>query len=198
LAVDVLLDDRLVRLRTRRRSRTGTRGVRACGRGHSGRCIRGAPCGTAFERCTSAEVVGVCLYGCGVQMRDGYRIEPTPGAGLPQPVGRKPRARKRPKRAPTHVRSWPLRLNPAQCRDIRTRFFTGTRVYNAVLGEFLARSRTVKADPAWQTARRLPRTTPARAGTARKSRSPNGSTAASAGSQNIGTCSPPTSDYTSE
>ena len=49
---------------------------------------------------------------------------------------------------------------PAQCRDIRTRFFTGTRVYNAVLGEFIARSRAVKADPAWETARQLPRRTP--------------------------------------
>ncbi|KAA1246509.1 hypothetical protein F0Q45_23245 [Mycobacterium simiae] len=45
----------------------------------------------------------------------GYRSEPTPVA---QPVVRKPRARKRPKGAPTHVRSWPLRPNPAQCRDI--------------------------------------------------------------------------------
>jgi hypothetical protein len=57
------------------------------------------------------------------------------------------------------VRSWPLRPDPAQCRDIRTRFFTGVRVYNAVLGEFIGRSRTVKADPAWQAARELPRRT---------------------------------------
>jgi putative transposase len=80
--------------------------------------------------------------------------------GEAQPAGRQLRARKRPKDAPTHVRSWPLRPNPPQCRDIRTRFFTGTRVYNAVLGEFLARGRAVKADPAWQTARQLPRQTP--------------------------------------
>jgi hypothetical protein len=59
------------------------------------------------------------------------------------------------------VRSWPLRPDLVQCRDIRTRFFTGTRVYNAVLGEFLARSRVVKSDPAWQTARQLARRTPA-------------------------------------
>jgi putative transposase len=74
-------------------------------------------------------------------MRNGHRIEPTPAAEPPQPVGRKPRARKRPKDAPTHVRCWPLRPNPAQGRDIRTRFVTGTRVYNAVLGVFLKRSR---------------------------------------------------------
>jgi hypothetical protein len=75
------------------------------------------------------------------------------------PAGRKPRARKRAKGAPTHVRSWPLRPNPAQCRDIQTRFFTGTRVYNAVLGEFIDRSRLVKADPAFDAARQMPRRT---------------------------------------
>jgi putative transposase len=73
----------------------------------------------------------------------------------------RPRARKRPKDTPTHVRSWPLRPNAAQHREIRTRFFTGTRVYNAVLGEFLARSRAVKSDSAWQAARQMPRTTAA-------------------------------------
>jgi putative transposase len=83
-------------------------------------------------------------------------MAPTPAA---EPV-RKARARKRPKGAPTHVRSWPLRPDAAQCRVIRTRFFTGVRVYNAVLGEFIGRSRAVKADPAWQEARRqLPRRT---------------------------------------
>jgi hypothetical protein len=49
-----------------------------------------------------------------------------------------------------------LRPDPAQHRVIRTRFFAGVRVYNAVLGEFIARSRAVKADPAWQAARQLP------------------------------------------
>jgi putative transposase len=84
-----------------------------------------------------------------------YRRAPTPAE---EPVG-KPRARKRPKGAPTHVRSWPLRPDAAQCREIGTRFFTGVRVYNAVLGEFIGRSRVVKADPAWEVARQLPRRT---------------------------------------
>jgi putative transposase len=74
---------------------------------------------------------------------------------------RKPRARRRAKDAPTHVRSWPLRPIPAQSRDIRTRFFTGTRLYNAVLGEFIGRSSAVKSDPEWEAARRLPDRTPA-------------------------------------
>ncbi|MDT5104698.1 MAG: hypothetical protein QOI25_2211 [Mycobacterium sp.] len=92
----------------------------------------------------------------GVQMGHGYRIEPTPAAEPGRPV-RKLRARKRPKGAPAHVRSWPLRPDPAQCRVIRTRFFTGARVCNAVLAEVMARSRAVKSDPAWQAARLLPR-----------------------------------------
>jgi putative transposase len=86
-----------------------------------------------------------------------YRIWPTPAD---QPV-RKPRARKRAKGAPTHVRSWPLRPTPTQCKVIGIRFFTGVRVYNAVLGEFIGRSRAVKADPAWQSARALPHRSPA-------------------------------------
>jgi hypothetical protein len=44
---------------------------------------------------------------------------------------------------------------------IGIRFFTGVRVYNAVLGEFITRSRAVKADPAWQSARELPHCSPA-------------------------------------
>lgn len=80
-----------------------------------------------------------------------YSMAPAPADG---PV-RKPRARKRAKGAPTHVRSWPLRPNPAQQKVISTRFFTGVRVFNAVLAEFIARSRAVKADPAWQAAREL-------------------------------------------
>jgi putative transposase len=89
-------------------------------------------------------------------MGQGYRSAPTPAAAPAQPAG-KPRARKRAKDAPTHVRSWALRPTPAQCRVIRTRFHTGVRVYDAVLGEFIARSRAVKADFAWQVARGLPR-----------------------------------------
>lgn len=85
-------------------------------------------------------------------------MAPTPTGE--QPV-RRPRARKRAKRAPTHVRSWPLRPNPTQCREIGIRFFTGVRVYNAVLGEFITRSRAVKADPDWQVARDLPHRSPA-------------------------------------
>ena len=40
-------------------------------------------------------------------------------------------------------------------------FSPGVRVYNAVLGEFIGRSRAVKSDPAWEAARELPRRTAA-------------------------------------
>lgn len=85
------------------------------------------------------------------------RVAPTAAA---VPV-RKARARKRARDAPTHVRCWPLRPTGAQCREIGIRFFTGVRVYNAVLGEFLARSCAVKSDPAWRAARELPQCSPA-------------------------------------
>ena len=99
-----------------------------------------------------------------MQLGNAYPTDPTSVTVADQSVVRKPRSRKRPKGAPTHVRSWPLRPDPGQCRDIRTRFFTGARVYNAVLGEFIGRSRAVKSDPAWQAARQLPhRTTQERA-----------------------------------
>ena len=84
-------------------------------------------------------------------------MAPRPAAEPGQSGERKPRARKRPKGAATHVRSWPLRPDPGQCRVIGTRFFTGARVYNAVLEGFIGRSRAVKADPAWHAARQLPR-----------------------------------------
>ena len=100
-------------------------------------------------------VVGVGLYGCAVGK--AYRRASTPAGA---PVG-KPRARKRAKGAPTHVRSWPLRPNPTQCRDIGIRFVTGVRVYNAVLGEFITRGGAVKADPDWESARGLPHRNPA-------------------------------------
>jgi hypothetical protein len=103
----------------------------------------------------SVVVVGGHLYGCVVGKT--YRVAPTPAG---EPV-RNPRARKRQKGAPTHVRSWPLRPDRWQCREVQTRFFTGVRVFNAVLGESLARGEAVKSDPAWEAARVLPRRTAA-------------------------------------
>ena len=67
------------------------------------------------------------------------------------------RSRKRPVGSPTHVRSWPLRPTPGQPKTLETRFYAGTRLYNAVLGEFLNRSRAVKNDPRYVVACATPK-----------------------------------------
>jgi hypothetical protein len=66
------------------------------------------------------------------------------------------RARKRERGAPSYVESWPLRATPTQRPTIETRFSAGNRVYNACLGEALARSARVKADPGYAAAKKLP------------------------------------------
>ncbi len=65
------------------------------------------------------------------------------------------RNRKRPKGAPTHVRSVALRLTPAQRRLVDTRFHAGVRVYNACLREALDRGERMRADPAFALARAM-------------------------------------------
>ena len=111
--------------------------------------------------------VGGCIYSRGVAHSSVvYTETPTGGIGdtgnsaqPTQPVKNK-RARKRPKDAPTHVRSWPLRPTPAQQRHITIRYNTGRRVYNAVLGEMLGRARRVRADPDWDKAAAMPNKEP--------------------------------------
>jgi len=73
---------------------------------------------------------------------------------------RKPRARTRPKNAPTHVVSVPLRLTPAQRSMEDARFEAARRVYNACLGEAIRRSRKVRSDPAFELAKSLPKAKP--------------------------------------
>ena len=75
---------------------------------------------------------------------------------------RKARARTRPRGAPTHVRSVPLRLTPAQRSMVATRLTVGVRFYNNCLDEAIKRLRLVRADPAFATARLIPKG-PARA-----------------------------------
>jgi len=73
---------------------------------------------------------------------------------------RKPRARTRPRNAPAHVVSVPLRLNPAQRSMEDARFEAARRVYNACLGEAIHRSRKVRSDPAFELAKSLPKGKP--------------------------------------
>ena len=120
--------------------------------------VGATPVGVAA--CGNRDVGGV-FYSRGVHTEGVYPPAPTTpvGGGDGAHGEREPRARERPKDAPTHVRSWPLRPDPSQCRVIRTRFFAGARVYNAVLAEFIGCSRAVRSDPAWQVACQLPRRT---------------------------------------
>ncbi len=67
------------------------------------------------------------------------------------------RSRKRPKDAPTHVVSVPLRLTPSQRSMEDTRFEAARRVYNACLGEALRRCQMVRSDPAFDIAKTMPR-----------------------------------------
>jgi len=73
---------------------------------------------------------------------------------------RKPRARTRPKDAATHVVSVPLRLTPAQRSMEDARFEAARRVYNACLGEALRRCHKVRSDPAFESAKAMPKGTP--------------------------------------
>jgi len=73
---------------------------------------------------------------------------------------RKPRARTRPKDAPTHVVSVPLRLTPAQRSMEDARFEAARRVYNACLGESLRRCRKTRSDPAFDLAKAMPKGRP--------------------------------------
>jgi hypothetical protein len=103
--------------------------------------------------------VGGVFYSRGVHTEGAYLPARTAAGALDAVVKSRARARKRPKDALTHVRSWPLRPTPAQQRVIAVRFDTGRRVYNAVLAEMLGRSKAANADPGWAAATEMPKTT---------------------------------------
>ncbi len=75
-------------------------------------------------------------------------------------AARPPHARKRPRDAPTHVASWPLRPTPRDRGVVERRFEGGRRVQNACLGESVRRAAAVRADPALAAARAMPRGEP--------------------------------------
>ncbi len=77
-------------------------------------------------------------------------------AGNESKKERKPRARKRPKDAPTHVVSVPLRLTPAQRSMEEIRFESSGRIYNACSREALRRCQKLRSDPAVEIAKGLP------------------------------------------
>jgi hypothetical protein len=61
-------------------------------------------------------------------------------------------------KTPTFQVELQLMVNPEQARRLRAHFEAARVLYNALLGEALARLHRMRADPAWQTACALPRT----------------------------------------
>src|SRR5258708_16445632 len=63
----------------------------------------------------------------------------------------------RPKPTPTFILALPLQVNAQQAAGLHAHFECARQLYNALLAEAMKRLRRMKADPAWQAARRIPR-----------------------------------------
>src|SRR5712671_480201 len=61
------------------------------------------------------------------------------------------------KQTPTFLLELPLVVNAGQAKRVRGHLEVGRQFYNAVLSEGQKRLRRMKADPAWQAARAIPR-----------------------------------------
>src|SRR5712671_7198085 len=64
------------------------------------------------------------------------------------------------KRTPTFLLELPLQVNEGQASRLRAHLEAGRQFYNAVLSEGQKRLRQMRADPAWQAARAIPRSHP--------------------------------------
>src|SRR6516225_3346352 len=62
------------------------------------------------------------------------------------------------KRTPTFLLEVPLHVTASQAKRLRAHLEAARQLYNAVLSEGQRRLRRMRADPAWQTARAIPRT----------------------------------------
>src|SRR6516164_1591074 len=62
------------------------------------------------------------------------------------------------KRTPTLLLELPLQVTPGQAKRLRAHLEAARQLYNAVLSEGQRRLRRMRADPAWQAARAIPRT----------------------------------------
>jgi len=76
------------------------------------------------------------------------------------PEAPKPHSRRRERGASTHVINQVLRPSPSDLSSVETRLDSGRRVYNACLAESFARCKSMKADPAFDAAKALPRGKP--------------------------------------
>src|SRR5260370_66041 len=61
------------------------------------------------------------------------------------------------KPTPTFILALPLQVNAQQAARLHAHFECARQLYNALLAEALKRLRRMKADPAWQAARSIPR-----------------------------------------
>jgi Helix-turn-helix domain len=78
---------------------------------------------------------------------------------MPRPKkrgGQQPAPANRP--TPTFLLELPLAVTPGQARRLRAHLEAARQLYNAVLAEGQRRLRRMRADPAWQEARAIPRT----------------------------------------
>ena len=72
---------------------------------------------------------------------------------------KKPNEPKEPKKqTPTFLLELPLAVTEGQAKHLQAHFEAARCLYNALLGEALARLHRMRADPAWQAARALPKT----------------------------------------
>jgi hypothetical protein len=77
-----------------------------------------------------------------------------------RPMGTKPRGERTPPKTktPTFLLELPLVVEAGQAARLRAHLEAGRQCYNAVLSAGQRRLRQMRADPAWQTARAIPRT----------------------------------------
>jgi hypothetical protein len=61
-------------------------------------------------------------------------------------------------KTPTFLLELPLSVDAGQAKRLRVHFEAARCLYNALLGEALKRLRQMRADPAWQEARAIPKT----------------------------------------
>src|SRR5260221_3116192 len=59
--------------------------------------------------------------------------------------------------SPPFILSLPLRVNAHEAAQLYAHFECARQLYNALLAEAMKRLRRMKADPAWQAARNIPR-----------------------------------------
>ena len=62
------------------------------------------------------------------------------------------------KRTPTFLLELPLQVTPGQAKRLRAHLEAARQLYNAILSEGQRRLRRMRANPAWQAARAIPRT----------------------------------------